>query len=325
MVVQPEHYQAWRHEVEQTFLPLNVRAADPETFRWSLSTATIGSIQLTRVDVDPETVSRTPRQVAADDNDHLALILQLRESCTFRQGGREIDLAPGQCTLYDCAKPFDLRWTRPHRALVSMFHRDALDLDQRQVGAVAATPISVRKGLGAVALPMLLRLSQDTGLHNEHNAARVSGAALDLLATLYREELGDRADNPTAHEVLATRVRAFIDANLSDADLSPERLAACHHVSVRHLHKVFETEGISVSTLLRTRRLEACRRDLADPHRRHLPVAAVAARHGLLNASHFSQRFRAHFGETPSDFRHRVSTSPALDPTTTPTQQAEQQ
>ena len=312
MAARRDHYEAWRREVDQTFLPLSVRAADPDTFRWSLRTAVIGSLQLTRVDVDPETVSRTPRHVAADDNDHLALIFQLRESCVFRQGDREVDLAPGQCTLYDCAKPFDLRWSRPHRALVSMFRRDALDLDPRQIAAVSATPVSSKEGLGAIALPMLLRLARGTGDHDEENAERVSGAALDLLATLYREELGHPAGVQSPREVLVARVRAFIDANLADPDLSAERIATAHHVSVRYLHKAFEAEGVSVGGLLRTRRLEACRRDLADPRRSHLPVAAVAARRGLRNASHFSQSFRAHFGETPSDYRHRMSASAAL-------------
>lgn len=311
MVVQRDHYEAWREEVDQTFLPLSVRAVDPDTFRWSLRTATIGTLQLTRVDVDPETVSRTPRHVAADDNDHLALIFQLRESCAFRQGDREVVLAPGQSTLYDCARPFELRWTRPHRALVAMFRRDALDLSASQVAAASATPVSATSGLGAVVLPMLLRLADGTGDHTEDNAARVSRAALDLMATLYREKLGETAVNHTPREALAARIRAFIDSNLNDPSLSTESIAAAHRVSVRYLHKAFEDEGISVSRLLRTRRLEECRRDLADPRHRNLSVAAVAARHGLLNASHFSHSFRVLFGEKPRDFKNRMNTPTA--------------
>ncbi|WP_189145366.1 hypothetical protein [Streptomyces lacrimifluminis] len=42
--------------------------------------------------------------------------------------------------------------------------------------------------------------------------------------------------------------------------------AACHHISVRYLHRLFPPQGITVSAWIRQRRPERCRRDLADPH-----------------------------------------------------------
>ena len=63
----------------------------------------------------------------------------------------------------------------------------------------------------------------------------------------------------------------------------------------------------TVSAWIRSRRLERCRRELADELFADRPVSAIAARWGFLDASHFSRLFRSTFGEAPTDFRKRFS------------------
>ena len=58
-----------------------------------------------------------------------------------------------------------------------------------------------------------------------------------------------------------------------------------------------------MSTWIRTRRLEQCRRDLHDPAFADRPVSAVAAQWGFVDAAHFSRVFKAAFGVSPSEFR----------------------
>ncbi|MFD1538686.1 helix-turn-helix domain-containing protein [Nonomuraea guangzhouensis] len=66
---------------------------------------------------------------------------------------------------------------------------------------------------------------------------------------------------------------------------------------MRYLQKLFESEGDTVSGWIRTRRL-----DLADPKLATLPVSAVAARWGLLNASYFARLFKATYGHSPREY-----------------------
>ena len=61
------------------------------------------------------------------------------------------------------------------------------------------------------------------------------------------------------------RIHAHIDRNLASTDLSPTSIAAAHFISTRHLHGLFQEQGTSVSTWIRIRRLERCRRDLVNP------------------------------------------------------------
>lgn len=64
-------------------------------------------------------------------------------------------------------------------------------------------------------------------------------------------------------ETLRARIAAFIEARLPDPDLTPQKVAAVHYLSVRRLHKLFEEEPLSVAALIRERRLERCHADLA--------------------------------------------------------------
>ena len=53
----------------------------------------------------------------------------------------------------------------------------------------------------------------------------------------------------------------------------------------------------------RQRRMDRCRRDLADPGLAARPIAAIAARWGFSSAADFSRAFRAVHGMPPSEYR----------------------
>jgi AraC-like DNA-binding protein len=89
----------------------------------------------------------------------------------------------------------------------------------------------------------------------------------------------------TRRRALRRRVDAFIEQRLGDPALSPRSIAAAHHVSVRHLYKLFESEQTSVAGWIRLR---------------DRPVSAIAARWGLTNAAHSAVRSGPPTGSRPS-------------------------
>jgi Helix-turn-helix domain len=87
---------------------------------------------------------------------------------------------------------------------------------------------------------------------------------------------------------------------VEDADAVAGR--AVHYISPRHLQKLFEAEGSTVTDWIRRRRLDHCRRELLDPRNAGEPISRITARWGLLDSSHFSRLFRAN-GMSPREFR----------------------
>jgi AraC family transcriptional activator of tynA and feaB len=56
-----------------------------------------------------------------------------------------------------------------------------------------------------------------------------------------------------------------------------------------------------------SRRLERCRTALADARQAHRSVSEIAYAWGFSDQSHFTRRFRAAYGCSPSDFRKQNS------------------
>lgn len=102
---------------------------------------------------------------------------------------------------------------------------------------------------------------------------------------------------------LLRRIYAYIDQNLADPELSPATIAAAVHISPRYLYLLLAKENVTVAALIRDRRLQACRADMADPAMGEYPVSAIAARWGFSSAAHFSRVFRGVYGITPGRYR----------------------
>ncbi|MFC9837866.1 helix-turn-helix domain-containing protein [Rhodococcus sp. NPDC127530] len=302
-----DQLDAWKEAVNDTFLPLKVQAARQSEFTWQLKTGYVGPLQLTHAEADAELVGRTPKLAASDDNDHYAIALQGRGSCRFRQDGREVEVRPGEFTIYDCTRPFDIEWSIRHRTVVAMFDRTTLDVKADDVARVTSTPISGRDGMGALVRSMLIQLSRNPEAYNGAAANRVANCFLDLVAAFYSCRLAaEPTRSAAAQKTLLFRVKAFIEDQLCDPELSVEVVAAAHFISVRYLYKLFQNEQMTIAQWIRHRRLEHSRRDLADPLQALRPVGEIAARNGMLNAPHFSQIFRAEYGASPSEYRRRV-------------------
>jgi AraC-like DNA-binding protein len=136
---------------------------------------------------------------------------------------------------------------------------------------------------------------------------------IELISVALEAQLGDA--RPAPDEALRDRILGHIEARLSDRDLAPAKIAAAHHISVRRLHKLFNDQPLTVAALIRQRRLERCRADLARSDR---TVAAVAARWGFADPAHFSRLFKATYGYNAAALkasnRARTVKAPAARP-----------
>jgi AraC-like DNA-binding protein len=170
---------------------------------------------------------------------------------------------------------------------------------------VTAVNMPADPGIGTLASRLLAQLATGMDHYTPAEAARLTTAALEVLAVRLARALdADRSVPPeTRHRALLTAIHAFIQRHMSDPDLSPETIATAHHISLRLLHKLFNEEGETVAGWIRTRRLEGTRRDLADPAQASRPVAALAAHWGFRDATSFSRTFRAAYGLPPHQYR----------------------
>jgi AraC-like DNA-binding protein len=148
-------------------------------------------------------------------------------------------------------------------------------------------------------------IDADDAVDGDAMARSVSTHIVDL-ATLALGARGDAAEMAMQRGAKAARraaITADILANLGQGGLSAEKLAANHGISPRYVRKLFEEQGLSLSSFVLAERLTKARRTLADPRHAHLTIAQVALEAGFGDISYFNRAFRRHFGMTPSDVR----------------------
>jgi AraC-like DNA-binding protein len=250
--------------------------------------------------------------IRRDSPELYRLVLAVSGCLRLEQNGRVAPLNRGEFAIYDFTRPYDLAYDAGVRLAVFSISHDLLALPHDSVAALSAVPIRPSEGTAALAVPLLRRVAQDLDTYPPASAARLSTVVLNLITTAVAERIG-QVGSLTAEsqqQTLLLRIHTFIEQRLGDTGLDPGTVAAAHHISVRYLHRLFETQNTTVAAWIRHRRLERCRTDLADAALQAVPVSAVAARSGLPDSAHFSRLFRRTYGMPPGEYR-RTSLVPA--------------
>jgi AraC-like DNA-binding protein len=279
---------------------------DPFGARRELRIGDLGALRVGELTADqPCGASRTPAHIRRRDLDLCKIDVLARGRGVIEQDDRTTALVAGDLTFVDLSRP--ARWSMSQgRIVTAVFPRALLPLPQDKTAQLTAVRIPGREGAGAlvstVAQQLVRRVDEAPGV----DLPRLGAAVLDLVTAALSARLGDGHHAPwqTQRHALLSEIHAFIERRLDDPDVTPDAVAAAHHISVRYLHKLFETEQLTVARLIQQRRLDRCRRDLLDPRLTSRPVSAIAARWGLTNATHFSRIFRAAYGVPPAEYRN---------------------
>ncbi|MEU1367724.1 helix-turn-helix domain-containing protein [Streptomyces sp. NPDC005803] len=247
---------------------------------------------------------RGHRLIARDSGDYLFVGVRGGREAPSVQTAADVLLGPGDVCFYDAHHPPTLDFPEHVRTKVFLVPRELLRLEESDVHRLARVPVTRDSWLGTLVSPLLSDLAVAASAARPPLGAKLAWHAVNLLTTLATEQLDrDTTGTPDAQSPLVPGILEYIDLHLADTDLSPEVIARAHHISVRYLHKLFESEGRTVGQWIRRRRLEECRRDLTLRARGNRTIAAVAGRWGFTSATHFSRVFRAAYGVSPREWR----------------------
>jgi AraC-like DNA-binding protein len=307
--IAPAHRHAfWQDLVCDSFVPVHVEPFREGPFRGELTVDRLGALQITAVSTDPSRVDRTARLINRSDAEYLLVGAVQAGSAVIAQDGRDTVLRPGDLACYDTSRPYTLVCRDDFSMLEFMLPHRLTHLDPSRTDEVTATRFITTEGVGALVFPFLTRLAARPGDFAD-SAESLSRTAGDLLGTLFTEHRSRPVDDArAARRTALLRIRAYIEQNLGDPDLSPDRIARAHHVSLRYLQRLFADEQTTVAAWIKQRRLEGCRRELAGPYATDRTIAAIGARWGFLDQAHFSRVFKKAYGRTPTDYRATVTT-----------------
>jgi len=298
-----ERFAFWREAVCDVFVRLDCERVGGDAFAGSIVTRPFGGMQLSEVASGAQHVRRSRRQIARAREDDLLVSVQLDGAGDIAQDGRDAALGLGDFCLYDSARPYDLMFRGEFRQMVLQFPRRKLAERLGRVESFAGIGISSRDPMGAVVSDFLRTLGRESARIAPAAAERLAETALDLVAAALAAARGAAAGEGARRSATLARAKTLALTRLGDAALTPASLAAALGVAPRSLHRLFADDGQSFMRWVMDRRLDACRRDLADPALGHRSVSDIAFGHGFADLSHFSRAFRRRFAQAPSELR----------------------
>ncbi|MFD5391631.1 helix-turn-helix domain-containing protein [Streptomyces sp. NPDC127074] len=310
-----EALSAWAEATADAVMPTSFKLIGTDVFRGWVSTMPLGAVQVSAMAYSSYLTQRTPKLIRASDPEILALGVT-SGSHVIEQNRNHAALRPSDLLLFESSRPFETY--ADGGCILIQFPRTLLPLSPRHINQLICRPLPGNQGMGRLQTSFLTHLAEDSTSYTPHDAVRLGTVGLDLVTATLAHFLEREGDIPSdsRQRVLYMRITSFIEHHLGDNALTAGEIAAAHHISVRSLHRLFQQHGVTVRSWIRGQRLEHCRRDLADPLKRHVPIQAIAARWGFLHPADFTRAFRDLHGITPSNYRnqaHRRSTPGAAD------------
>lgn len=236
------------------------------------------------------------------------LILYLSGRTSVRRWGRGFTeqalMQTGDLSLHPAQTPARWAWPQPIQVLHIYFTPHQLQALGREIYGEALGRLQVRSQL-RFEEPALLALGR--GLIEELSASNQIGAQIAaeavgnlILVHLLRRHV-TRAPNPAPSGALE-RARAYVTAHLGEA-FTLQDLADHVGLSRHHLCRVFRTElNESPMSFVRSQRAQAARRLLESSG---LALSEIAYQLGFADQSHLTRCFKAFYGRTPGQWRHR--------------------
>lgn len=291
----------WGELLSSQLHAMAVSAPSAEAFSAQLLLCDLGIAQIGAGTGSAQVARRTREHIARSPVQRYVLLQSRSHAFHIRQYGRELLVRPGQCALYDTKEPYKVsfptqldclgisvgqdwlaRW-RPHpEDIVARSQSDSCWAEP--LGAMVRALAQVR--VDELALPADVVLDQ-------------LGALIALAAEPARA-------HARPADKLAGRIRADLRARCQDPALTPDQLASSHRISKRYLHLLLSRSGTSFGEELMAARLALAERLLRRPDCAEQRIIDIAMHCGFTAPGHFSRRFRASYGASPSEYRARL-------------------
>ena len=295
----------WRHVMSETFAPMTIREMAEGDVAGSIRGHWVGRLLVTDVQSTGQDIRRTPRLISEADNAYFQVAVVASGIGRISQDGRQAELHPGDCVLYETTRPLQWLFDSDWDVWVFSLPSESVRLSDSERRLISARRLDGTAWLTGVVSRFMLDLARHSEDLPAEQSERVLAHASDLVVTL----LSDRLDDSTrvrgaVQRSLMLRIKDHIHQRYPDPGLGPAEIAAAVNISTRYLHKLFEADHQTVSLYVKGLRLDQARRDLLDPRLTGRPISAIAYACGFGDLSAFNRAFKEAYAISPRELRN---------------------
>jgi len=268
-----------------------------------MEAAEIASLPITRLTqsaIRTEATVETIRRHGKHDTLNVAIVLS--GQVFSAQDDRTAVQHPGEIVVLD-RRPTVMRTDADSRTLFIEVPRERLERALGSTRRYTALTIGADQAGTSLVTTFFDELVRTGEQLMSDTAARMASIGIDLLIASIADRLARDTPKSLQATLIVQRALAYVETHFGDPDLNPPKLAAAMGVSLRYLQELFHEHDRNIADWIWRRRLAVAAQRLTDPGYMHLAIGAVAYGCGFRDQAHFTRRFRARFGQAPTEFR----------------------
>ena len=295
-LVPKKQIQCWSDALTDLCGRFDIDPLDASSFEGRINYTTVSKLKLCQIEASQHRLAHTAGRAKLGGHPFVKIHFQTYGISHFEQGGRRIELVPGDCLAYDVSCPHTIVSPMLTRHEVVIVPKELLQERGFRLARMAACKLSARTGTGRIAYDFVHAAFGEATKLSPNNAIGVADSLIDLLLLPLREP--DAMFDRVGPEAMYVRAQYFIREHLRDPDLSIDQISAALNCTKRYLHMLFSNRGTTISDYIQHARLQHCREELETQAGK--TITDVAFSWGFSSSSHFSRVFRRYFGVVPS-------------------------
>jgi AraC-like DNA-binding protein len=306
-----DRFDYWIETARSTLAPFEASPRDRFSFEGEIKAMPFAAGSLTVASSNGLTTWRTPRQIA-QSRDTVVVCVQVTGQAAFRTNGREALLRSGDLVLIDSAVANKTATAIQSKVILVEFKRRAVEARLGRLAQWTTRRVDGSNGAGAIVSNFIQSLPRQIPLVSDAAQNQIAHQLIDLFALALTEGESMASAQSSGRLVSLLRLKSVIDANLTNASVTCEDLAASAGISVRYANQLLDDEHTSLQRLLFSRRIAKCQDVLSDPMQMHRQISEIAYSWGFGDVSHFGRLFKSMTGVTPRTFRKQALERAAL-------------
>jgi AraC-like DNA-binding protein len=284
----------------EVYYRLDIQSSHADRLRGELLDWQSETMGVSNFKADAQRVIRRKEAAKADKTEDLVFLFPTRHAMHFQQRGRDGLVLPGNVFLVNAAEAYVIDVPDASENITIKIDRERLVPRIPGIDDLCATSNFSHPML----VPAITTLGEQVlKMQPSEHSVRIEDCIIDMLSLMI--ECGGRQDDvalirETLGASLFNQICTYIQRNLADHSLTPERAASDHRISVRYLHKIFQYRGTTFGQILHEQRLQQARALIvAGGQKGTINLGEVAFRCGFGSQSHFSVSFKKRFGIPP--------------------------
>src|SRR5260221_12771112 len=181
---------------------------EASSFEGRINYPTVSKLKLCQIEASQHRLAHTALRAKPGDHPFVKIHFQTYGISHSEQGGRRIELMPGDCLAYDVSCPHTIVSPTLTRHEVVIVPKELLQERGFRLAKISACKLSARTGTGRIAYDFVHAAFDEATKLSPNNAIGVADSLIDLLLLPLRGP--DAMFNPVGPEAVYVRAQIFI-------------------------------------------------------------------------------------------------------------------